>query len=334
MSLDLTGQPLIDRTDFPELHRAGRFGRWAEQALMMHEKGYCIITLRDFNFLAKTEAVIQAMQPLLADELLGWMQHEAGPPRLQDGWLQHDAIRSLALEPIILDALRTLYGREPFAFQTLNFAVGSQQHYHSDAVHFNSFPHGFMCGVWIALQDVEPESGPLHYFPGSHRLPYLSSRSLGLSRADVASERHPQILFEPIWQRAVDECGYGHESFLAKRGDILIWHANLLHGGQMVQDRGSRRWSQVNHYFFADCLYLTPMHSYSVADGGTAFRNPFDIRRGQCRLPPEQWRQLDPGRACSEAGLKSPNSLLTQTKIQLTRFVDAMKASWLKGSGV
>ena len=35
-----------------------------------------------------------------------------------------------------------------------------------------------MCGVWIALEDVDPDEGPLSYYPGSPRLPYVSAGDL------------------------------------------------------------------------------------------------------------------------------------------------------------
>lgn len=292
MALDLTGQPLIDREDFEELRAAGRFGRWSDEAARLHRDGFCVVRLNDPDFLARTKAVVDELEPCLADQLDLWLQGEAGSPRIQDGWTQHASIRCLALEPIILDLLRHLYGREPFAFQTLNFAVGSQQHFHSDAVHFNSYPHGFMCGVWIALQDIDLDSGPLHYFPGSHRLPYLSARSLGLSDIEVAAKQHPQTFFEPHWQQAVEAQGLASQHFLAKRGDILIWHANLLHGGEMVQDRSLRRWSQVIHYFFAECLYTTPLRCFDQNQGGTFLRNPLDISTGKPRYTPEEWKDL------------------------------------------
>jgi hypothetical protein len=292
MALDLTGQPLIDRDDFDDLKAAGRFGRWSNEAAMLHREGYCIVHLDDPAFLSMTDTVIEDLKPCLLEQLNLWLHGEGGPPRFQDGWMHHASIRSLALEPIILDLLRHLYGREPFAFQTLNFAVGSQQHFHSDAIHFNSYPHGFMCGVWIALEDVGAESGPLHYFPGSHRLPYLSARSLGLSETEVAAKEHPQNFFEPYWQQAVTAEGLSSQRFLPKRGDILIWHANLLHGGEMVQDRTSSRWCQVVHYFFADCLYTTPMKCFSLEQGGTFLRNPLDIATGKTRYSPGAWDAL------------------------------------------
>jgi ectoine hydroxylase-related dioxygenase (phytanoyl-CoA dioxygenase family) len=151
-----------------------------------------------------------------------------------------------------------------------------------------------MCGVWIALQDVQSESGPLIYFPGSHRLPYLSARSLGLDRDVVMEEQYPQRFFEPSWQQAVNEHAFEKQQFLPKRGDLLIWHANLLHGGEPVQDKSSRRWSQVNHYFFANCLYTTPMRNFASGEGGTCLRNPFDIAKGAQRFNQMEWQNVNP----------------------------------------
>jgi ectoine hydroxylase-related dioxygenase (phytanoyl-CoA dioxygenase family) len=212
---------------------------------------------------------------------------------VQDAWKQHDAVRRLALQPVILDLLRQLYGREPFAFQTLNFAVGSQQSFHSDSVHFHSLPLGFMCGVWIPLADVEPDSGPLLYYPASHQLPYLSAGGLGLTPSQVAAEPHPQLLFEPYWQQMVSQYNLGARHFLPRRGQVLIWHANLLHGGSRVVNRLARRWSQVVHYFFADCLYTTPLNSFAADQGGVALRNPYNIATGKPRWTRSEWSALD-----------------------------------------
>ena len=292
MPLDLTGKPLIDREDFDDLLESGRFGRWGAHASQLHTQGFCLLKLRASAFLESLSTVVADLQSLLSDELDLWERGEIGPPRIQDGWMTYPAIKELALEPIIHDLLRHLYGREPFAFQTLNFAVGSEQPYHSDAVHFHSFPRGFMCGVWIALEDVMPDSGPLHYFPGSHRLPYLSADSLGLDPMAVAEEEHPQRFFQDHWHQYVRSERFEKQLFLPQRGEILVWHANLLHGGEPVFDRSSRRWSQVVHYFFEDCLYTTPLQSFKPVDGGPCFRNPYDISTGNLRYSNQTWQEL------------------------------------------
>ena len=58
-----------------------------------------------------------------------------------------------------------MYDCQPFAFQTLNFPVGTQQHLHSDALYFHSEPAGFMCGVWVALEDIHADTDPLESVP-------------------------------------------------------------------------------------------------------------------------------------------------------------------------
>ena len=58
-------------------------------------------------------------------------------------------VKEIACHPEILIALKILFGRDPFPFQTLNFPYGSRQHFHSDACHFSSEPKGFMCGIWV-----------------------------------------------------------------------------------------------------------------------------------------------------------------------------------------
>ena len=50
-------------------------------------------------------------------------------------------------------------------------------------------------------------------------------------------------------------------TFLARKGQALIWTANLLHGGMPQNDPTLTRWSQVTHYFFDDCIYYTPAYS-------------------------------------------------------------------------
>jgi hypothetical protein len=59
-----------------------------------------------------------------------------------------------------------------------------------------------------------------------------------------------------------------------------------------VLNRQRRRWSQVVHYFFADCLYTTPLRNFSHAAGGAFLRNPYDLATGATRYSPAAWRAL------------------------------------------
>ncbi len=189
----------------------------------------------------------------ILDELIEPL-HEVS--RVQDAWRFSPAVRELAVMPEVLDVLRVLYGREPVPFQTLNFEYGTQQRAHSDTVHFSSLPRRYMCGVWVALEDVDANNGPLFYYPGSQRLPDPFFQRFGLPAGMPSYEGYE------IAQAALLEAhGLEPIEFHAKAGDVLIWSANIVHGGKPITEDGRTRWSQVTHYFFDGCIYVTPMHS-------------------------------------------------------------------------
>jgi hypothetical protein len=160
----------------------------------------------------------------------------------------------------------------------VNFPVGTQQHFHTDSVHFSSIPERFMCGVWIALEDVDEDAGPLLYFPGSHEWPIYTNEHIGLNCAD-SSSLPTQAAYEPMWAALARESGIAEKKFRAKKGQALIWLSNFLHGGSRQTDKTKTRWSQVTHYFFEDCAYYTPMHSDPFY-GSIAFRRMADVRTG------------------------------------------------------
>ena len=278
-ALDLSGCPLIDAPDCKALAQAGCFGDQTELALQLHHQGFGTLEIQDSHWLDLVDQLRGDLEPLVDLEALA--QGTLPPLRFQDAWLHQgiERVRQLACHREIMAALRVLYGRDPFPFQTLNFPNGTAQHFHSDAVHFHSLPHGFMCGIWVALEDIQADAGPLLYYPGSHREPYLSARDLGIYEEDLKAEQAPQRLFEPHWRDLVQQKGYREEMFLARKGEVLIWHANLLHGGSAVGNTRLSRWSQVSHYYFRGCSYTTPLLNTSDADPlGDQWRlSPLDL---------------------------------------------------------
>jgi ectoine hydroxylase-related dioxygenase (phytanoyl-CoA dioxygenase family) len=54
---------------------------------------------------------------------------------------------------------------------------------------------------------------------------------------------------------------------MAKKGDVLLWHAMLIHGGAPINDLAVTRWSMACHYFSQDCFGMTAggLHSYGRA---------------------------------------------------------------------
>ncbi|MBP9234751.1 MAG: phytanoyl-CoA dioxygenase family protein, partial [Hyphomonadaceae bacterium] len=189
--------------------------------------------------------------------------------RVQDAWLANGAIKRLATDRRMTEFLSEPYQREAFAFQTLNFPKGSEQGTHSDTYHFNSIPTGFMCRVWIALEDIHPDSGPLQYHPGSHRLPVFSNTDLNGNGPSG---------YLGLADAAVNASGIIRETAKITRGQAFIWAANLFHGGSPIADPALTRLSQVTHYYFRGCSYFTPLAS---ANGEVFWREPYDIAAGR-----------------------------------------------------
>lgn len=195
------------------------------------------------------------------DRIIELLAPHYNDPRIQDAWKITPLVKEVAGCPKVLDILRILYRREPFPFQTLNFHVGSQQKTHSDSIHFYSVPQRFMCGVWVALEDTDDSNGPLHYYPGSHKLPFYDMADINLQGSKEAGLYNQYLIYENFVQDLMEATGQKKEVFHVKKGQALIWSANLFHGGEPIRRPGSTRHSQVTHYFFKDCMYYSPIWS-------------------------------------------------------------------------
>jgi hypothetical protein len=215
-----------------------------------------------------------------------------GKTRVQDAWFRSRAVRALACDEKVRRLLKAAYGRDPVPFQTLNFRTGSQQSLHADTIHFHSVPERFMCGVWIALEDVAPGSGPLVYHPGSHRLPVMTMRDAGVNSPRPSPDDY-EPHFVPRYAERIAASGLPQARALIKKGWAFVWAANLAHGGSPIETPGSTRRSLVVHCYFEDCLYYTPMTSDEAA-GRLDLRVPPNVRTGRWAWPRRNGRPARP----------------------------------------
>ncbi len=199
--------------------------------------------------------------------------------RVIDDWGASSGIRDLACLPNILSLLAILYGRPSIPMQTINFGRGTEQRVHSDSIHFSSVPEGFMCGVWIALEDIDEDNGALVVYPRSHRLPAFDLSHLGISgSAQESYERYPD--YERFIEALIPQAGLERRVLSLPKGHAIIWASNLLHGGSPIRDQARTRHSQVTHYYFEDCLYYQPMCSDPFL-GKIHWLDKRDIRTGK-----------------------------------------------------
>jgi hypothetical protein len=185
------------------------------------------------------------------------VQYVSGPnPRVTNAWKISEALQSVTLAPKVLAVLEELYGRRPKPFQTLNFMTGTEQAAHVDGMYFNSEPPGWMCGVWLALEDIDMDNGPLIYYPGSHELPLPTWEDLGGEPDRSQFESEDLLVTERVRRyrdyvaSQIDRYGREPEYGTIKKGQALIWAAHLIHGGSPQCDKSRTRHSQVTHYYF------------------------------------------------------------------------------------
>lgn len=151
--------------------------------------------------------------------------------------------------PQLLEYLSFLLGKPALPFQSMNFTLGSEQRAHSDSIHMMTEPPGYLAATWIALEDCNEENGPLFYYPGSHRLPIVTTEDYDSGNTFLTIGEHSNRRYEDKIAEIISKNGLQKQLFLARRGDVLIWHANLLHGGSPIGRPGATRKSMVCHYF-------------------------------------------------------------------------------------
>lgn len=160
-----------------------------------------------------------------------------------------EIVKNIGNDKKLLEFLSVLMDGQAKLFQSINFINGSQQKTHSDSIHMTTYPLGGLLGVWIALEDVDETNGALHYIPGSHKLPYFLNSDYDNEGSAFKIGKKSYKAYEEFLEEKVRELGLKKEIFRAQKGDLLIWHANILHGGEPHVDKSKTRKSLVYHYF-------------------------------------------------------------------------------------
>ncbi|MEN9386869.1 MAG: hypothetical protein RLZZ185_1610 [Bacteroidota bacterium] len=231
-----------------------------EMARTYHSDGY--IVLKKVFSDEEINLVIEEMKTKGFNEGFNFKNHRDSN-RCQDLWEYSEPTKNISVKPQILSTLEFLYDREVVPFQTLNFLKGSQQMAHSDTIHFSSLPSRFMAGVWVALEDVTEENGPLFYYPSSQKMPEYNFNHFKEELIDNSYDNYHE--YELFMEELMKNSPYEKKVFLAEKGDALIWSSNIIHGGCPVINPNSTRLSQVTHYFFKDCIYYSPMSSNTIS---------------------------------------------------------------------
>lgn len=167
-------------------------------------------------------------------------------------YMRHDEIKDLLCYKPLADKLEELTGEPMGVHLNLTGWITTTRDWHQDQ-YLNEPGVGDMyAAVWIALDDIHPDSGPFQYVPGSHRWPQVDRARLFELLGDRAREpdwpRYSEVILTELFVDEINRRDADVITYVPKRGDVLIWHPRLLHRGSIAKDPGRERRAVIAHY--------------------------------------------------------------------------------------
>ncbi len=166
--------------------------------------------------------------------------------RIMDFHNLSQAGAQILMHPKILRILQLIFGESVIAMQSLLFEYGSEQHLHQDFPYVHAEIPSHLIGVWVACEDADAENGSLLYYPSSHRLPLFD-----FGDGSVLYKNDDPKKIDAFEKYLTDTCATlprTPQILNAKKGDVLMWHGALVHGGSPTHNHVRTRKSLVSHY--------------------------------------------------------------------------------------
>jgi len=157
------------------------------------------------------------------------------------GWRHHQPIRSAAMDSSLPSICNELLGSEYLNFwEDTTFVkmpkTAQRTAFHQDYAYFQ-VQGDKCCIVWIPLDSVDQNNGPMQYIRGSHKWDKTYAPNIFISQTTNPMspyERCPDIESQPE--------KYDIISFDVDPGDVIIHHVKTIHGsrGNMSTDKARR----------------------------------------------------------------------------------------------
>lgn len=182
-----------------------------------------------------------------------WLANSPG----QGGWeyatpyMNYPALRRLVCDFGLAYHLKRTMGEWAGVHLNLTGWRSTTRDWHQDSYLNPSHVGDYYAAVWIALADIHPDSGPFQYVPGSHRWDcQVTQEKIGryLDLDDPRWPTYSEEILTPLFTEEIAKRGCEVETYLPKRGDVLLWHPRLLHRGSIPNVPGMERRALIAHY--------------------------------------------------------------------------------------
>ncbi|HUB15522.1 MAG TPA: phytanoyl-CoA dioxygenase family protein [Acetobacteraceae bacterium] len=164
---------------------------------------------------------------------------------LFDLYVNLQSSRHVCMHPKLTRFLTLVFQAKVLAFQQLLFQRSNGHLWHQDTSVVVVDTPTLLVASWIALEDIVEGSGELAYYDRSHRLPHFMFNDGKTKYHDGYDQKaYARDLAAACQAR---QLAYGR--FLAKKGDVFFWTADLVHRSHpRTLPEETSRMSCVTHY--------------------------------------------------------------------------------------
>ena len=133
-------------------------------------EGYLIFNINDDDLINKINSNIKKIIKKKNYKTNTKIYSYNKSPRIIESYKFSKNCKKLAKYSKIKKMIEYLYKDKAVPFSTINFLKSTQQPLHSDYAHFGTIPENKLVGAWVALENINLNSGPLQIVPRSHKL--------------------------------------------------------------------------------------------------------------------------------------------------------------------
>jgi len=168
-------------------------------------------------------------------------------------YMDVEEIKDLCLYKPLMDKLELLIGEPMGMHLNLTGWVSTERNWHQDDYLSPSYVNGWYLAVWVALDDIHPDAGPFEFLPGTHKWPLIRGDKVREflpveERNQPSWPKTSEVFLSNILEERIRRESLAPQQFIAKKGDVLIWHARLLHRGPEPKNASLERRAIITHY--------------------------------------------------------------------------------------
>lgn len=175
-------------------------------------------------------------------------------------YMECKTMLDLATYPHLMEKLyQRIHHNEPGLHLCLTGFKSTERNFHSDSYLNPDDVGDNYIAVWVALDNIHPDSGPFLYVPGSHKWPVIKRSKVFEHMKERGDKIDPHTWPSDSQGWVGEACaneilarGASQAIFTPGKGDVLIWNSRLIHKGSLPHDRNLERRALICHYSSID----------------------------------------------------------------------------------